>query len=61
MTQALILIHPDFNKLFILYTDVLKIEIGAILTQKDDEEKEHVIKYASRLINDAERNYLIIE
>ena len=49
------------NKPFILYTDASGIGVRAILAQKDDEGKEHVIEYASRLMNDAERNYPITE
>ena len=47
MTRVSILIYPDFNKPFILYTDASEIGIGVILAQKDDEGKEYVIEYAS--------------
>ena len=57
LIEAPILIHPDFNKPFIIFTDASAIGLGAILSQKDDEGRERVIRYASRRTNDAERNY----
>ena len=35
LTQTPVLRHPDFNKLFILYTDASKEGIRAVLYQKD--------------------------
>ncbi len=36
MIMTSIIAHPDFEKPFILYTDVSKEDIGAVLHQKDD-------------------------
>ena len=58
---ALIVAHPNFEKLFILYTDVSGKDIGAILYQKDDQGKEHIIVCASRTLNQYEKNYPITE
>jgi hypothetical protein len=33
------------------------LEIGVVLTRKDDDGKEHIIAYASRSNNDAEIKY----
>jgi hypothetical protein len=56
-----ILAYPNFEKPFILYTDASTFALGAILSQKDDDKKEHVIAYASRTLNKHERNYGITE
>ncbi len=36
MTMAPVVAHPNFKKLFILYTDAFREGIGAVLHQKDD-------------------------
>ena len=53
--------HPDFNKPFILYTDVSGGGIGAVLHQKKDDERERIIAYASRIYNEHEKKYPITE
>ena len=61
LIEALILQYSDFEKPFILFTDISKIGLRAVLSQLDNEEKEKIIIYASRSLNSAEQNYLIIE
>jgi hypothetical protein len=61
LTTPPILAYPDFEKPFILYTDASSFALGAILAQKDDEKKEHVLAYASRTLNKHERNYGVTE
>ncbi|CAG8813562.1 7304_t:CDS:2, partial [Dentiscutata erythropus] len=56
-TTAPILQYPDFEKPFILFTDASYQGLGAILDQKDNDNNEHVIAYASRSLNAAEINY----
>jgi len=56
LSEFPILRRPDFNKVFILHTDLSALGIGAILGQLDEEGKEYVIAYASRS-NKAESNY----
>ena len=61
LTTPPILAYPDFEKPFIVYTDASTFALGAILSQKDDAKKEHVIAYASRTLNKHERNYGVTE
>jgi hypothetical protein len=61
LTTKPVVIYPDFTKPFILHTDASDYAIGAVLAQLDETKKEHVIAYASRILNEAERNYTVTE
>lgn len=61
LTSAPILSHPNFQKPFILQTDASGAGIGAVLSQIDDDGKEHPVAYASRTLKPAEKNYPITE
>ena len=61
LMKAPILQYPDFDKPFILYTDASGTGLGAVLSQKDEDNRERVIAYASRSLNKAERNYGITD
>lgn len=60
LVSSPILVHPDFNKPFVLYADASTKGLGVILAQVQNQ-NEHVIAYASRTLNKAERNYTISE
>lgn len=55
-----ILQYPDFSKPFIITTDASQEAIGAVLSQ-GEVGKDLPVAYASRTLNNAERNYSTIE
>ena len=61
LTTTPVLIFPDFEKEFVLYTDASGYALGAVLSQKGKDEKEHVIAYASKSLTKAEQNYSTTE
>lgn len=56
ITNAPVLIYPDFTKTFHLTTDASNIALGSVLSQNN-----HPIAFYSRTLNSAERNYSTIE
>lgn len=61
MTTDPILKYPDFDKKFILKTDASDFALGAVLSQKFEDGKEHPIAFASRTLNETECNYSATE
>ncbi len=57
LITAPVLMYPNFEKEFILYTDASKIALGAILHQVGKDGKEHVITYENKTLGPAEQNY----
>jgi hypothetical protein len=56
-----ILVPPHFSRPYILQTDASRVAVSAILCQKQDDGKEHVISYASRKLLPRETRYSVIE
>jgi hypothetical protein len=56
-----LLIYPDFEKEFMLIIDTSGIGLGAVLAQKNKDDKEIVKAYASRSLVRAKKNYPITE
>lgn len=52
-----VLIYPDFNKPFRLYTDASGIALGAVLQQKAEDGKEHPVAFLSKTLTTAEQKY----
>ena len=57
LTEAPILIRPNWERKFTLYTDASSLGLGAVLTQQDDEGRERVVLYASRRAGRIESHY----
>lgn len=58
LTSAPILSLPKFDREFRLAADKSNTGIGAVLSQLNDDGREHVIAYASRSLTKAENNIL---
>ena len=56
-----VLAYPRFGVEFTLETDASIMGLGAVLSQKQDDGKQHPIAYASRALNQAEKNYSVTE
>ena len=61
LTTSPILIYLDFTKKFYLYTDAPDSGLGAVLSQKDEENRERVIAYSSVSLKPAETRYSTTE
>jgi len=61
LTSSPTLLYQDPTKPFIVECDASSYAIGAILSQRDDENRLHPVTYYSRSLNNAELNYSITE
>ena len=59
LTNQPILAYPDFSATFILDTNASDLGVGAVLSQKSEDDLEHPIAYYSRGLNKHENNYLV--
>ena len=54
---ALVLAFADFEKPFLLETDASSCGLGAVLSQKQDDDIYHPVAYASRELKEGEKKY----
>ena len=52
-----VLVYSNYKNPFIVSTDSSSIAVGAVLSQLDYDGCEHAIQYATRNVNEAEKNY----
>ena len=52
-----VLAYPDPNKEYLLETDVSKLGLGAVLSQKQSDGRYHPVAFRSRALHGAEVNY----
>ena len=57
LSSVPVLAYPDFQKPFILDTNASDNGIGGVLSQMDDNGRERVFAYGSRLPTNPERQY----
>src|SRR6266536_5752604 len=57
LTEAPILLFPNFDKPFVLCTDASLKGLGAVLEQEDENKNLRSVAYASRSLTPAEKNY----
>ena len=60
-TNAPILRAPYWNVLFHVHVDASKFAIGCILAQPGENKMDFPVSYASRQLNEAEKNYTTTE
>ena len=61
LTSYPVLRQPDFTRPFFVFTDASGFALGAVLSQKDDDNHEYACAYASRILKGAELHYGITE
>ena len=59
--EKVMLHHPDFNQRFFINCNASDISVGAELYQESKEGDHLVISFASRVLNNSERNYNVTE
>jgi len=61
LASPAVLKFPDPSKPYVLYTEASDQGLGAVLTQKDENDEERPICFVSRNIQGAELNYPRVE
>ncbi|CAM5173134.1 unnamed protein product [Eretmochelys imbricata] len=61
LIQSLVLVDPDFNKPFLVFTDASDMGLGAVLMQTDTKGERHPIVYLSKKLLPREQHYAAME
>ena len=61
LTTAPVLVYPNFNQNFVLETDASIKGLGAVLSQRQEDNQLHPVAFSSRALSAAEKNYSITE
>ena len=61
LTTSPVLAYPDFSRDFVLKTDASVHGLGAVLSQRRNDQHPHPIAYASRALSPVEQRYGITE
>ena len=61
LSSAPLLVHPDYNREFIVQCDASQCGVGALLAQADGLGNERPIAFMSQKLNKAQRNYSVTE
>ena len=61
LTQAPVLINPDFSKDFLIFSFASEHTVAAVLLQKNTEGMERPIAFFSKALRDAPLKYNIME
>ena len=57
LSNAPILEHPNWDREFIVATDASQFGIGAVLYQKDEGQKDHIIHLRAQSLTKGQKNY----
>ena len=61
ISEAPMLVSPDFNKDFLIFSYASENTIAAVLLQKNNENMEQPIAFFSKMLRDGELKYVIME
>jgi hypothetical protein len=61
ISQALVLINPDYSRHFIIFSFASQDTIAGVLMQKDADNYEHAMDFMSKVLGDSELNYSITD
>ena len=51
------MVHPNLSKQFYIHVNTSKTDLGAILTQLDENGNHQVVEYASHALTETQRKY----